>query len=189
MNSEINPIEAMQAVGLNPIVLNTPADVEKKLGAVLSPADRAAADLAKRQAAADQETDFWQGAPVISSYSRAQAIEDGVLVDLLQFDDLRALVLEAGFKYPMAMTVGAFSTAIAPIDGELPAGQDVKGRLWDLLMVFKAAIQSSRGPGDRIDFSLSVWDGQRHNKVDLYALCGPGDTTEPVITIMLPWED
>jgi len=160
-------------------------------------AEQAASDLSRRQAAADQEPDFWQDAEVISSYSRAQAIEDGILVDLFQhptaerpeLDDLRALVLEAGFKYPMAMTSAAFSNAIAPIDGELSAGQDVKGRLWDLLMVLKAAIQSSRGPGDRIDFSLSVLDGQRHNKVDLYALCGPGDTCEPVITIMLPGED
>ena len=58
---------------------------------------------------------------VISSYGRAQAIEDGVLVDLMQPETVGA-VKEAGFRYPVAMTVAAFSDAICPIDEDLPPG-------------------------------------------------------------------
>ena len=41
---------------------------------------------------------FWDDAEVISSYSRAQAIEDGVLVDV------STVAKEAGIKFPVAMT-------------------------------------------------------------------------------------
>ncbi len=40
---------------------------------------------------------------VISSYSRAQAIEDGVLVDI------SGLAREAGFRYPVAVSRGVFA--------------------------------------------------------------------------------
>ena len=41
----------------------------------------------------------------------------------------------------------------------------------------------------RIDFTVSVFDGQKGNDVALAAIVGPGDHAEPVITIMLPNED
>lgn len=183
MNDDINfLVDTLEALGLQPIVIETPGDIEKKLDPIVKQIQR---------------ENCMKETQLISCYTRAQAIADGVLVELLQhptaeypeIEDLRALVYESGFKYPMAMTAAAFSAAIAPIGGELPAGQDVKGRLWDLLTVLKLAIRASRGLCDRIDFSVSVWDGQHHNKVDLYSLCGPGDHGEPVITIMLPGED
>ena len=124
----------------------------------------------------------------ISVYTRAQAIEDGVLVDLMQ-GETAPLVREAGFKFPIAMTTAAFSEAVAPIDGELPEGQDLKGRLWDVLMVLKFAIRVSSG-GQELRFKVSVYQGEgKSETVELKSLCGPGDSMEPVITIMLPEED
>lgn len=139
--------------------------------------------------AAPKPSDPWEGFEVIDTYSRAQAIADGVLVDLMQ-GETGTLVREAGFKYPIAMTVGAFSEAVAPIGEDLPPGQSITGRLRDVLQVLKAAILKSP-PGNRVDFPVLVdKDGQGHHKtVKLYSLCGPGDDAEPVITIMLPWED
>lgn len=124
---------------------------------------------------------------VIHHYSRKQAIEDGVLVDLMQ-PESEPLVHEAGFRFPIAMTVTAFSETICPIDGELPPGQDIKGRLWDVLMLLKAAIRAYDNT-DRIHFTVNVFDGKRTNPVQLWALCGPGDDSEPVITLMLEGED
>ena len=110
--------------------------------------------------------------------------------DDLEVDDLAWVVMEAGFQYPMAMTRAAFSETICPIGGELPAGQDVIGRLWDVLMCLKAAIRRSPGRQDRIDFQVSVYrGGRRRSLVRLWAHCGPGDDGEPVITIMLEGED
>jgi len=138
----------------------------------------------------------WEDAPVIYRYTRAQAIEDGILVDLMQhptperpeLDDLRSLVLEAGFRIPAAMTVTAFNEAVAPIGGDLPPGQDLKGRLWDVLMALRVAGRL-KTDDDRVHFKVAVWNGERHEDVALWALCGPGDEGEPVLTIMLEGED
>jgi len=121
--------------------------------------------------------------PVVSSYSRAQAIEDGVLVDLMQEETVKA-VKEAGFVFPVAMTATAFGASICPINGELPAGQDLQGRLWDMLTMLKHAIRSG-GASTRLKFSVSV----SRKIVKLVSVCGPGDHAEPVITIMMPDED
>jgi len=127
--------------------------------------------------------------PIIASYTRAQAIEDGVLVDLTQ-PPTGELLREAGVKVHAAMTATAFAEAVAPIGGgELPPGQDLKGRLWDVLMCLTVAIRASGGQTDRVHFAVSVWDGRKSNTVKLWALIGPGDDAEPVMTIMLEGED
>ena len=64
--------------------------------------------------------------PVIFAYTRAQAIEDGILVDVSE------TAREAGFKIPVAVTRTVWDRIIA-----LPEGyrgfQDERGRLWDVL--------------------------------------------------------
>jgi hypothetical protein len=146
---------------------------------------------------------IWEGAEIISRYSRAQAIEDGVLVDLTNTEDAngRKLCQDAGFKWPIAMTIGAWNATIGlggtwkpdPNDPEsevlqLPECQDAPGRIWDVLMVLKFAIKRA-GSTDLIRFEVRVWDGKRQRVAKLKALCGPGDQGEPVITLMLPDED
>ncbi len=126
------------------------------------------------------------GTPV-SVYSRRQAIEDGVLVDLMQPDTV-GLVREAGFKFPIAMTAAAFAATVAEIDKPLPAGQDIQGRLWDVLWMLSCAIKRADHT-DRVRFRVSVWDSRRRQEVKLWSLCGPGDDAAPVITIMLEGED
>jgi hypothetical protein len=147
-------------------------------------------------------TDFF--GEVISSYSRAEAIEDGVLVNLsgstFHFRERLGqplnVVEEAGIKFPVAMTIAAFEKTVSEIDGELPAGQDISGRIWDVLTMFRLA---ARNGGQLIHFRVSVtnWvhvNGKaihrtKQELVTLKAVCGPGDDAEPVITIMLPNED
>ena len=137
---------------------------------------------------------------VLSSYSRAQAIADGVLVSLndpaFTFRPGLNICAEAGIKFPVAMTIAAFAKTVSEADTPLPPCQDISGRLWDVLSVFKLA---ARRGGSEIRFAVSVinWvyvDGKRVNRtrretVILKALCGPGDNGEPVITIMLADED
>jgi hypothetical protein len=131
----------------------------------------------------------WAGAEVISVYTRAQAIEDGVLVDLSQF----GLPAEAGFKYPVACTSAVWAL-IEPTTREAEEGQSVNGRLWDVLMMLHFAIKRSRDDSDTTRFQTIFRmlgrarpGGQR--TVTLKAIVGPGDDMEPVITIMLPEED
>lgn len=127
--------------------------------------------------------------PVIHSYTRAQAIEDGVLVNLGMFvSDEGVPVLElVGIRFPVAMTGTAYGLVIGEYDGELLATAVVTKRVIYLLATLKRAIMLHRGVDlTRIDFSCTSADLK---PVQLKALCGPGDSAEPVITVMLPEED
>jgi hypothetical protein len=123
----------------------------------------------------------------IAVYTRRQAIEDGVLVDLMQAETVR-LVREAGFKFPVAMTAVAFAATVAELGQPLPEGQGIQGRLWDVLWMLTCAIKTA-GSTDRVKFRVNVWNGRRRDEVKLWSLCGPGDDGEPVVTIMLEGED
>lgn len=112
---------------------------------------------------------------VISSYSRAQAIEDGILVDVTE------TAKEAGIKYPVALTRAVFEKCVA-LPKRYRGLEDEKGRLWDVLSMFRFA---ARRGGDTLLYKLIV----TRRTVILKAVIGPGDTPEPVITIMLPQED
>ncbi len=123
--------------------------------------------------------EFW--GPTISEYSRAQAIEDGQLVEVHP-----RLAREAGFKYPVAYTcgVGALLASGKHIDIEDQAEAYV-GRLRQLLDRL-AGYAAKCGPAvDRMTFVVEIAPDLH----DLIAVCGPGDDLAPVITIMLPDED
>ncbi len=74
---------------------------------------------------------------VIHSYTRQQAIEDGMLVDVSRSQEAR----ETGFKASLCLTRRVYSFV------EVPAGlehsQDLKGRLWDTLFIAAMAFHSS----------------------------------------------
>jgi len=116
---------------------------------------------------------------VISRYSRAQAIDDGVLVAV---DSKTSR--EAGIGFPVAMTASVYAECVRIPKGSR-SGQDEKGRMWDVLMMLRFAIKVQRGACDRILYRLKVGGRVR----TLKAVCGGGDAGEPVITIMLPEED
>ena len=126
---------------------------------------------------------MFEEADLIHRYTRAQAIEDGVLIDV------SAVAREAGLRYPVALTCGAWARCVA-----VPPGvecQDEAGRLWDVLFLLRLAIGRSDG-GPEVRFGVHVRDDNREGTpplVRLKALCGPGDDGEPVITVMLPEED
>jgi hypothetical protein len=126
---------------------------------------------------------------VISTYSRAQAIEDGVLIDTGSIAD------EAGFKWPVALTSAAWADCVAWTneDSQKQVHQDQSGRLWDVVYMASHAIRSSKDSGDRLLFQLYrvSRDGQSMEAelTTLRLIVGPGDSCEPVITILLPQED
>jgi hypothetical protein len=118
---------------------------------------------------------------VIHSYSRADALEDGYLVDVSE------TAREAGIKYPVAMTRTVRDGYITPDPRSVPYGQSESGRLWDTLWMLRNA---ARRGGTEILFQLYFIMKERQRRlITLKAICGPGDDAEPVITIMLPEED
>lgn len=118
---------------------------------------------------------------VIFRYTRKQAIEDGVLVDVTE------MAREAGIKYPTAITSTLWHTFIVPTDEDRTNGQSENGRLWDTLWMFRHAAKKERG-GTLLFKLYFIFAGKRR-LVTFKAICGPGDEGEPVITIMLPGED
>jgi hypothetical protein len=140
--------------------------------------------------------------PVIHAYTRKQAIADGVLVDLSNTTDVwvPAMVREAGITIPVAMTTTAFVDCVSPIEGDgqqLAPGQDIKGRLWDVLWMFVCAVRSGGQDESEILFRLRVVPNipvgsNRHPRaklVTLKAVIGGDDNGDPCITIMYPHED
>jgi hypothetical protein len=122
------------------------------------------------EAVVDAPGSFWHGAEIISSYSRAQALEDGDLVDVS--DDAR----EAGFKWPVAFTRPLYSAVSKIARGST---EDLKGRLWDVLSLLR---MKARSGGDQVRFTVK-FGGRNHQ---LLSVVGPGDTPEPVITVGYP---
>ncbi|MEW8523818.1 MAG: DUF6573 family protein [Candidatus Thiodiazotropha endolucinida] len=126
---------------------------------------------------------------VIYSYTRAQAIEDGVLVDA------GSMAQEAGFKWPVALTSAVWEDCVAWTDDDSRKKpfQDQSGRLWDVLYMASHAIRTSKDSGDRMMFQLYRVPRDGHSTeavlVTLKLIVGPGDAGEPVITILLPDED
>jgi len=126
---------------------------------------------------------------VISTYTRAQAIEDGVLIDA------GAMAQEAGFKWPVALTSAAWADCVAwtDDDSQKQVHQDQSGRLWDALFMASHAIRTCSDSGDRLLFQLYrvPRDGRSvaAELTTLKLIVGPGDHGEPVIAILLPDED
>ena len=118
--------------------------------------------------------------PVVFSYTRAQAIEDGVLVDI------SGLAREVGFKFPVAVTSGVYTL----LNDTAQPGQSFGGRALDMLVILHLEIKKA-GDSDTIYFApfFNTSDHLEAKQYQLWSKCGPGDNHEPVITIMLPDED
>jgi hypothetical protein len=121
---------------------------------------------------------------IVHRYTRAQAIEDGVLIDV------SAMAREAGIRYPVALTAAVWGRCVTVPPGV--ACQDEAGWLWDLVWLLRCAIRGNGGTGSEVRFGVHVRNDNRDRTpplVRLKAVYGPGDKGEPVITAMLPDED
>lgn len=125
---------------------------------------------------------------VVSRYTRAQAMADGVLVDVSEVGR------EAGFKLPLALTQAAWNECVAwtePDECRGAVGQSESGRLWDVVWMAAHAARLHRESGrDRATFSVLrvPRGGRRMERVALYVHIGGGDAGEPVATVLLEGE-
>lgn len=127
---------------------------------------------------ADQLDEHYFG-HIISSYTRKQAIEDGVLVEL----DSK-IVKEAGINYPMAITRKVWQLIEDAVN---KGGKDLEGVIWDMLTMFRFSAQKSKEESTMI-FEMLIWEKHvaKDRLMKFKAICSAGDTPEPVITIMFP---
>lgn len=125
---------------------------------------------------------------LIYSYTRAEALEDGELIDVSK------MAKEAGFKIPVAVTRAVWGKYIkwTDEDTDKQTHQDESGRLWDILWMLSLAARRGRHQG-QVYYKLHVIprNGRslKARLTQLKATIHGGDQGEPVITIMLPEED
>lgn len=117
---------------------------------------------------------------VVHRYTRAQAIADGVLVDVSE------LAREAGFAWPLAVTAEVWGLVQAI--PEAHRHEDATGRLWDVLMVAWANVRYGKGDGQELRFGV-ILHHEGGDRLELKLVAGPGDEGEPVLTLMLPEQD
>ena len=121
---------------------------------------------------------------VIYSYTRSQAVADGVQVEVTK------TAKEAGISFPVFLTRTVFDAYVAVPPNV--SGQDEAGRLWDVVWMLRFAIMRCRSGQDRVPVALYVRnDNTRAKLVKLIAQCGPldMDDPQPAITVMMPDED
>ena len=119
----------------------------------------------------------------VFSYTRKQAIGDGVLIDVTE--EAR----EAGIRYPVALTATLYHYHIDPDEALQEIGQSASGRLWDVLIMLRFLAANSNESTLHFDVLFQMKPDSEPEPVKLKAMCHPGDNREPVITIMYPEED
>ena len=121
---------------------------------------------------------------IFYSYTRKQAIADGVQVDVTK------TAQEAGIKYPLFLTRAVFDKYVAVPEGV--TGQDEAGRLWDVVWMTRFGILRARPGVDRIPVAFYVRNDNRAARlVNIIATCGALDIDDPqpAITLLMPDED
>lgn len=130
------------------------------------------------------ETSIFGDADVISTYTRAEAIEDGFLVDLMQGEMLE--VCKQHFSWPIACTNTVFSIMQKAVENKKHCN-DYAGILHDMLHMSKVYYQ-------RIDdssryFKVIITGAGRKRNYVFKMMVHAGDHGEGVVTIMMPNED
>ena len=127
---------------------------------------------------------LFAGAGMVFAYTRAQAIADGLLVDVSD------MAQEAGFLLPVAVTQNLWADIQDFAEG---SGQDVKGRLWDVLTMGRFAIAQAVawGGGDTAEllYNLLLPRPGYPAGYTVKSVIGPGDDGKAALTLMRPDED
>jgi hypothetical protein len=113
----------------------------------------------------------------IYSYTREQAIEDGVLIDISGTAEAK----EAGFKIPVCLTASVH--ALVEVPESLKGLQDYKGRLWDVCWMATLAFRGRKDDNPTIPFKCSFMLENR--KVKTFLLWLVFNASEG-FTIMMP---
>jgi hypothetical protein len=124
-------------------------------------------------------------APVIFTYTRKQALADGVQVEVSK------IAREAGFKIPVFLTHSVYDQYV-----KIPEGvtcQDEEGRLWDIVWMLRCAVGGKRSDCHALEFELYVRNSN-DKPAELVTLAAQVeamdfDDPNPAITISLPGED
>ena len=120
---------------------------------------------------------------IIYSYTRKQALEDGVLIDVTE------TAKEAGFVVPVAVTNGLYAEYIEPSESLKNLGQTTNGSLWDVLFMLHLKIHNCPKANTVIYTVAFEKENGMTDEINLKAVIDGGDDGNPVLTIMKENED
>jgi hypothetical protein len=116
---------------------------------------------------------------IIHTYSREEALADGVLVDVTE------LATKAGLRYPVALTQCLWNRLSTDGDDELGVVQKLAEGI--LFLAVRAIRSAPDGDGSVIEFPALFGESLVGAEVSIVRMVvGPGDNFEPVITIGFP---
>jgi len=136
--------------------------------------------------AQDSHTNPFTEADIIHSYTRADAIADGSLIDISA--DIRA---ECGIRFPIALTRAVWNEYVR-VPEELTNLQDEPGRLADILVMFHHAAKHAPQGVERIIFHVIMQQQPQQPlppPITLQAVIDGGDDGKGAITVLLPDAD
>ena len=120
---------------------------------------------------------------LIHSYSRAEALADGVLVDL---SALVPGVCRQFFKVPVACTAAVWGIIERAINNPRYSN-DIDGVVFDLCWM--ARHRGNRVAENTLAFEVIIRGAGPRTLHCFRLVCGPDDEGKPAITVMLPEED
>lgn len=125
-----------------------------------------------------------------ASYSRAAALDDGVLVDVSETGR------RVGFRVPLAMTIAAYAECVEWKDADTDRKhvyQTEDERLANVLtaamLVVRTSVPNARHLGFRVRRIPRAGKGREAEFIRLAMTLGSDDAGERVMTIMLNHED
>ncbi len=124
---------------------------------------------------------------LISTYSRAQAIDDGVLVDLMQ-DEQTAKLCREHYKFPIACTAALWGLIQQAISHP-KHGNDLLGVLHDILWMSRVNKKAVSNDGCTWLFQVLISGTGQKRLHTLKLVLGQGDDEDPVLTLMMSGED
>jgi hypothetical protein len=134
----------------------------------------------------DDPSSIWHGATVVAAVTRAQLLEDGVLLDVGAVG--LGVLSSKYFKLPMAMTATVYGR-LQRLESEA-AGMTTIIEIWrDLL--FLARLNGRAHPQASellVRVGVATAAGGPVDHVFKFSISG-GDHGEPVLTVLLPEED
>lgn len=133
------------------------------------------------------------------SYDDSVALGD--LVDVSD-EVFGTLASDLGLKYPLALSREAFCRTVVkcptPISSvavlenfskNLPPCQDWRGRLWDVLSLFRLSALNTRESDTEMFFSISVFEGEQRETIALKAVSGPKGFDDPSPCVIVTLAD
>ncbi|TGK68746.1 hypothetical protein EHQ27_12685 [Leptospira wolffii] len=130
---------------------------------------------------------FFEDFEIIDSYTRAEAIKDGGLIDFSngEFSHLVKRI----YKYPLAVTAGVWHEIrwIVENSKDQVSFENIMEVMLKATILNKTKIIDESSHHFRL--YLSIPDLPLPSYRDFKIVCGPGDDAAPVLTILLPEED